>query len=170
MTETAQDLFKRLLRDVVALELRRQGVKGSGSVYVLPDAAFWAQIGFQKSTSSTSDVVKFTINLKVTDKEYWDGQRRDHSPMKDTPPPGRDRTTWDAERLQRSAYPARPSANTFGDGQIERLGQLIPGSQPDHWWSLTVADGEGVVEDALQALLARGLPWLRRAIQVRSGC
>ena len=46
MTETAQDVFKRLLRDVVAPELRRQGLRGSGSAYVLPDAAFWAQVGF----------------------------------------------------------------------------------------------------------------------------
>jgi len=45
MTETAQDVFTRLLRDVVAPELR-QGLRGSGSAYVLPDAAFWAQVGF----------------------------------------------------------------------------------------------------------------------------
>jgi len=169
MTESAQNAFKRLLRDVVAPELRRQGLKGSGSVYVLPDAASWAQVGFQKSTSSTSDVVKFTINLKVTEKEYWDEQRRDHSPMKDTPPPGVDRTTWDANRLERSAYPARPAANTFGDGQVERIGRLIPGIEADHWWSLTVDDAERVVDDARRALLTYGLPWLRRALHVSDG-
>lgn len=169
MTESAQDAFKRLLRDVVAPELRRHGLKGSGSVYVLPDATSWAQVGFQKSTSSTSDVVKFTINLKVTDKEYWDEQRRDHSPMKDTPPPGVDRTTWDAERLARSAYPTRPAANIFGDGQVERIGRLIPGVEGDHWWSLTVDDAEPVVDDARRALVAYGLPWLRRALDVADG-
>lgn len=167
MTETAQDVFKRLLRDAVAPELRRQGLKGSGSVYVLPDAAYWAQVGFQKSTSSNSDVVRFTINLKVTSKEWWDEQRRDHSPMKDTPPPGVDRTTWDAQRLERSAYPARPSANTtFGEERVERLGDLIPGMKAHHWWVLTADDAEGVVEDALRALLSYGLPWLRREIRV----
>ena len=169
MTETAQKAFKRLLRDVVAPELRRQGLTGSGAVYVLPDDAFWAQVGFQKSTSSTSDVVKFTINLKVTDKEYWDEQRRDHSPLKDTAPPGVDRTIWDAERLARSAYPTRPAANIFGDGEVERIGRLIPGIEADHWWSLTVDDAERVVEDARQALVTYGLPWLRRALDVSDG-
>ncbi|MEA2826624.1 MAG: hypothetical protein QOG43_1063 [Actinomycetota bacterium] len=169
MTESAQSAFKRLLRDVAAPELRRQGLKGSGSAYVLPHAASWAQVGFQKSTSSTSDVVKFTINLKVTDKDHWDERRRDHSPMKDTPPPGVDRTTWDAERLARSAYPTRPAANLFGDGQVERIGRLIPGIEGDHWWSLTVDDAERVVADACRALLIYGLPWLRRALAVTDG-
>jgi hypothetical protein len=164
MTENARDVFRELLRDLVAPELRRQGLKGSGSSYVLPDDASWKQVGFQKSTSSTSNVVKFTINLKVTDKEYWDECRRNHSPLKDTPPPGVDPTTWDAERLAGSAYPDRPSANTFGDGQVRRIGQLLPG-HGDRWWSLTAEDAEAVVEDALQALLAHGLPWLRRATQ-----
>lgn len=120
MIETAPDAFKRLLRDVVAPELRRQGLKGSGQAYILPDGVYWAQVGFQKSTSSNRDLVKFTINLKVTNKEWWDQQRRDHSPVKDTPPPGVDRKSWDALRLERSAYPPRPSANTFGEGREER--------------------------------------------------
>jgi len=54
MTESAQNAFKRLLRDVVAPELRRQ----------------------------------VTMNLTVTDKGYWNEHRRNHSPLKDTPPPG----------------------------------------------------------------------------------
>ena len=35
---TAQDAFARLVREVVAPELRRQGLNGSGSVYVVPDS------------------------------------------------------------------------------------------------------------------------------------
>lgn len=122
MSENAQEVFARLMRDVVAPELRRQGHKGSGSVYLLPDAAYWAQVGFQKSMSSDRDRVKFTINLKVSEKAWWDEQRRDHSPVKDTPPSGIDRASWDARRLERSAYPARPSASSFGDGRTERIG------------------------------------------------
>ena len=136
MTETADDVFKRLLRDVVAPALRRQGLKGSGSTFVFPDAACWAQVGFQKSTSSNGDLVEFTINLKVTEKKWWDEQRREHSPLKDTPPPGVDRTSWDAQRLQRTAYPTRPSVNIAGDGRVERIGQLLPGTESNHWWSL----------------------------------
>lgn len=163
MSETAQEVFARLMRDVVAPELRRQGLKGSGSVYLLPDAAYWAQVGFQKSMSSDRDRVTFTINLKVTEKAWWDEQRRDHSPVKDTPPSGIDRASWDAQRLERSAYPARPSASSFGDGRTERIGHLIPGVEADHWWTFGVdEDAAGVVADALRALVTYGLPWIRR--------
>jgi hypothetical protein len=115
--------------------------------------------------SSSKDVVKFTINLKLTDKGWWDEQRRDHSPLKDRPPPGSDRATWDAQRLERSVYPARPSVNTSDDGRVQRIGHLIPGIKGDHWWMLTVDNAEDVVEDALMALLSHGLPWLRQEIR-----
>jgi len=164
MTETAQDAFKRLLRDAVAPALRAEGLTGSGSVYVVPNPTYWAQVGFQKSMSSSKDVVRFTINLKLTDKRWWDEQRRDHSPLKDRPPPGSDRATWDAQRLERSVYPARPSVNTSDDGRVQRIGHLIPGIKGDHWWMLTVDNAEDVVEDALRALLSHGLPWLRQEI------
>ena len=167
MTETAQEAYKRLLRDAVGPAMRGEGLRGSGSSYVLPDPSSWAQVGFQKSMSSTKDAVRFTVNLKVTDKEWWDEQRRAHSPMKDTPPPGTDRTAWDAERLDRSAYPVRPSATASGEGRLERLGQLLPGVEGHHWWSLGAHDAEEVVDDALRALIAFGLPWLLR--QLSSG-
>jgi hypothetical protein len=162
MTETAQSAFKRLLRDVVSPALREQGLRGSGSVYVLPHPAYWAQVGFQRSTSSSKDAVKFTINLKVTNKEWWNEQRRDHSPLKDRPPPGVDRAAWDAQRLEHSVYPARPSVNTSDDGRWQRIGDLIPGIDRDHWWMLTVENAQEVMQDALGALLSYGVPWLRR--------
>ncbi len=165
MTETAQDAFKRLLRDVVAPALRNQGLRGSGAVYVLPNRFYWAQVGFQKSTSSSKDAVKFTINLKVTDKEQWNQERRDHSPLKDRPPPGVSQEDWDAQRLERSAYPARPSVGTFGDGRSERIGDLMPGTNRDQWWTLTAQNAEDVMHDALRSLLDHGLPWLRREIE-----
>ena len=165
MTETAQDAFKRLMRDAVAPALRAEGLRGSGSVYVLPNPTYWAQVGFQKSTSSSRDAVKFTIKLKVTDKEWWDEQRRDHSPLKDRPPPDSDNATWDALRLERSVYPARPSVNISGDGRSQRIGDLMPETKADHWWVLTADNAEDVVEGALRALLSHGLPWLRQEIR-----
>ncbi len=61
--------------------------------------------------------------------------------------------SWAAARLAQSAYPTRPAANTFGDGEVERIGRLIPGIEANHWWSLTVDDAERVMEDARRALL-----------------
>jgi hypothetical protein len=86
VAETAQETFNRLLKDVVAPTLRAAGLKGSGTSYVLPDQEWWAQVGFQKSTSSNSSVVKFTVNLSTTLKTEWDEARREHSYLKDTPP------------------------------------------------------------------------------------
>ncbi len=164
MSESAAAALKRVLREVVAPALRAQGLHGSGQTYVLPNASHWAQVGFQKSTSSTADTVKFTINLKVTCKDWWDEQRRDHSPLKDTPPRGIDRASWDAQRLKESVYPARPSANTSGDGRTMRIGPLIPDVKADHWWLMTAATAEQVIAEALEAVITYGLPWLRREV------
>lgn len=163
MMETAQDRFKRHLRDDIAPALRREGLRGSGTSYVLPNPTVWAQVGFQKSMSSSTDVVRFTINLKVTDKASWDEQRRDHSAVKDTPPLGIDPDAWNARRLEESYYPPRPAANTLGYGRYKRIGQLLP-SPGDQWWDLTVDNADEVIGIALHALLTYGLPWLRREV------
>ncbi|MBA3268000.1 MAG: DUF4304 domain-containing protein [Acidimicrobiia bacterium] len=160
MSENAAAALKRLLRDVVAPALRAEGLVGSAQTYLLPDASHWAQVGFQKSTSSTAD----TVNLKVTGKDWWDEQRRDHSPVKDTPPPGIDREQWDAERLKKSVYPVRPSVNTSGEGHTVRVGCLIPDVSADHWWVMTAATAEYEVAEALKAVVTYGLPWLRREV------
>lgn len=68
VTATAQQVFSEMLRSVVAPGLRERGFRGSGQSFWLPDDRMWAQVGFQKSVSSTKDAVRFTVNLGVTDK------------------------------------------------------------------------------------------------------
>lgn len=161
MSEDAQATYERLLKDVVAPTLRGHGLTGSGQTFVLPNTTYWIQIGFQKSQSSTKNLVKFTVNLKVTNKAWWDQERREHSYLKDTPPPGVERQLWDAKRLDESYYPPRPSATTMGEGRSQRLGNLIPSFKADHWWKLSVRNADDVIVDALNAVIAYGLPWLR---------
>lgn len=168
MVENAQEAFKRHLRDVVAPQLREHGLRGSGQSYVLPDPAWWALIGVQKSAYSTALAVKFTVNLSAVSKRAWDEARREHSYLKDTPPPDIDRASWDARRLEESYYPARPSANTLGGGSSTRIGHLIPGVAADHWWTLTTDNAKDVLSDAAQAIVSWGLPWLRQAISQAS--
>ena len=153
--ETAQESFKRLLRDRVAPVLRAEGLRGSGASFVLPDPTWWAQVGFQKSKWNNADEVTFTVNLTLTDKAWWDHERREHSPMHDHAPPGTDQAAWDAERLARSAYPVRPSPNVFNWGNAQRIGHLMPGVGKDHWWTLSADNADTVMEEALQALVAR---------------
>ena len=161
MTATAQGVFRRLVRETVGPVLRREGLQGSGQSYVLPDPVDWAQVGLQKSRSNTADNLSFTINLKITNKAWWDQQRRDHSYLKDTPPPGVDNCAWDVRRLQESFYPIKPTVNASGEGRWQRIGRLIPGIKRDYWWELTVDAAEDVIDDALQAILVHGIPWLR---------
>jgi hypothetical protein len=61
----AQDLFRTMLRDHVAPELRRLGFKGSGQRYDLRSGGDVGVLGFQKDTGSTGAHVRFTANLTV---------------------------------------------------------------------------------------------------------
>ena len=122
VTATAQQVFSEMLPTVVAPGLRERGLRGSGQSFWLPDDRMWAQVGFQKSVSSTKDAVRFTVNLGVTDKAAWDEVRREHSYVKDTPPPGVHKADWDAERLAQSYYPKRPSVT---GGGMTRIGHLM---------------------------------------------
>src|SRR5215211_665604 len=62
----AQDLFRAMLREQLAPELRRLGFKGSGQHYDLrADGGDCALLGFQKDAASTGGHVRFTINLVV---------------------------------------------------------------------------------------------------------
>lgn len=44
---------------------------------------------------------------------------------------------------------------------------LIPAAGGAYWRSLTVENARDIVDDALQAVVAYGLPWLRRKVNVK---
>jgi len=82
---SAQDEFRRFLRDVVSPAMRSAGLKGSAGHYRLPSPACFALIGFQKSASSTASAVKFTINLKAVSRQAWERSRADMAWLPQTP-------------------------------------------------------------------------------------
>jgi len=70
----AQDLFRRMLREHVAPELRRLGFTGSGQRYDLhTEAGGCGVLGFQKDTASTAAHVRFTVNITAgrADSAEW---------------------------------------------------------------------------------------------------
>jgi len=74
----AQDLFRIMLRDQVAPELRRLGFKGSGQRYDLrTEGGDFGMLAFQKDAGSTGAYVRFTINLVVVRRSGSVGWR-DH--------------------------------------------------------------------------------------------
>ncbi len=117
MSERAQETFKAMLRDQVAPALRTIGFKGSGQVYAWPSETCWASLGFQSSTYSDRNELRFTINLSVVAK-----------------------AAWAAKRETRPYLPDRPAANTrYGQPAWEaRIGRVLPGGQ-DKWWILPAA-------------------------------
>jgi len=143
MAETAQDTFKRMIREEVAPALRALGFKGSGQSYTLPSDTHWALLGFQRSKWSNSTKVEFIMNLSVVSK-----------------------AVWDEARVEFPYYPERPAANErygrFDDERFwyERIGR------GEEWWSLlpgsttTALSGEVVA-----AVRDIGLPTMQEQIR-----
>lgn len=124
---TAQEQLRSMLREDVAPILRAAEFRGTERTFVFPDADWFAQVGIQTSTASTSSRSRLTINAQVIPKAFWNQVR--------------------AERH----YPAKPSPNVGygrrGEFWEVRAGQLIDGQ--DRWWSLD-ASGRGHRELAVE--------------------
>ena len=112
--ETALDIFRLMMRDEIAPELRRMGFKGSGQSFRLPSETHWVLLGIQKSGHSYPGLVRFTVNVMVVSKR-----------------------TWTEARSERSYVPEQPSANTMWGPWLwqQRIGHLLPG-RSDKWWEV----------------------------------
>lgn len=122
----------------LAPELRRLGFRGSGTQFELPSATHWLLLGFQKSTSSTADEVRFTVNLSAVDRQAWATKRETETWMR-----------------------VRPSANISGPVTTsQRLGILVGGT--DTWFSIWPhRSTEVVAGEVLAAIRDHGISWLR---------
>ena len=140
---SAQDEFRRFLRDLVSPAMRSAGLKGSAGHYQMPSPAYFALIGFQKSKYSTASAIEFTINLKAVSRKVWDRAQEDMS--------------W---------LPKSPTANCrypVAEWTV-RIGQLMPGTQ-DHWWQLRPGQPlDPLAAEVIGALTGYGLPALRSAV------
>ncbi|MEV6270909.1 DUF4304 domain-containing protein [Kribbella sp. NPDC051936] len=125
--------------------LRESGFKGSGRLFVLPDDRDWVMLGFQSSSASNAEWVKFTINLLVVGKQAWD-DARERSPH----------------------LSAKPSPNRIGPHRyLQRIGHLTHGR--DHWWRLyTSQDTEPLVAEILVVRHDAAVPKLRREMTDQS--
>jgi hypothetical protein len=103
--ETALDIFRLMMREEIAPGIRRMGFKGSGQSFISPSETHWVLLGFQKSTTSNANAVRFTVNVTAASKRAWTQARSEHSYLGE-----------------------RPSANiSYGDFAWQRrIGQLIP--------------------------------------------
>jgi hypothetical protein len=142
--ETAQNTFKRMIREQVAPKLRVLGFKGSGQKFVLASDSHWAVLGFQRSAWGDSSEGSFTINLTVVAKQAWEQSR--------------------AERPHRGVI---PQANAFEGAPAweERIGRLMPGDH-DQWWKVRAGEQtDEVTSEVMNAVERYALPEMRRQIE-----
>lgn len=134
VSETAQDLFREMLRTEIGPLLRDLGFVGSRQAFRLPTPSGYALLGFQKSTTSTRESVKFTVNLRVYTEDEWDYVGS----------PG-----------------TEPSPNMgYLAGWEERIGNVLP-ARADRWWTLTTTTRDAVVADLRSALQEHAVPALK---------
>ena len=143
---TAQDVYKQVLRDLVAPALRHIGFRGSGSNFELPSPSHWALLGFQKSQWSDSDSVTFTANATAVPRDAWASIFAEYPQLGDHPG-----ANWS---------PAPIFGDLAGRGYWHsRVGMLMPGSA-DVWWTLS-ADGAAasrVGQEVIDAIREYALP------------
>ncbi|MFL5799797.1 MAG: DUF4304 domain-containing protein [Actinomycetota bacterium] len=140
---TAQENFRRMMTAEVAPALRRLGFKGSGQSFTMPSEDFWILLGFQKSTSSNSAEVRFTLNVSVGSKSAWKEARKD-----------------------RSYLPERPSANVYWGTFIwqERIGRLLHSGQ-GQWWRVSAdSSTDEIADQVLAAVRDYVLPAIERHV------
>jgi Domain of unknown function (DUF4304) len=145
---TALDVFRLMMRDEIAPRLRRMGFKGSGQSFTLPSESHWVLVGFQKSTYSNADAVRFTINVTVVSKRRWREAQGEHSYLSD-----------------------RPSANISYGGFAwqRRIGQLVP-DVGDKWWTVWTGRPTGSVSaEVLDAIRVYAVPAIDRQLASEPG-
>ena len=145
---TAQDEYKKLLKDFIGPQLRALGYQGSGNSWRYIDSTSGNLIifTFQKDKHSTSKEVSFTLNLAVYNADFWN---------------------WIQQTFPNPDYsPTRyPSLGYEYYGVIGgRNGSMIPG--PNRWWRLVpgddleqlAADVVGSIREHIHPVLHKLLP------------
>jgi hypothetical protein len=141
--ETAQETFRRMMREQNAPQLRALGFKGSGQRFSLPTETHWALLGFQRSAWGDSNEGRFTINLTVVSKDDWEVSRADRPHRASTP--------------QANALEGVPAWE-------DRIGMLMP-DRLDRWWEVRAGQPtEQVAAEVVSAVREHALPETRRQI------
>lgn len=140
---TAQETFRRMLKEEVAPGLRALGFRGSGQNYQLPSETYWALLGFQRAFSDAK-ALHFTLNLHVVLRSAWEVEGSEHPWMS-----------------------VRPTATTGGWKFTwwKRIGELTPTGQ-DLWWELRACtDSTMLAAAVLWAVEDFSLPAMREQLR-----
>ena len=135
-----QQVYAEWMKTSFGPALRAEGMRGSGGRFEFPSDVVWAQLGFQKSTYSDAQEVRFTVNLSVIRRDVWEQQASAQPHLGERPRPTFLYGSW---------------------ADQARIGTLTPEGE-DKWWRIVRgADSVIVRDDAMHDLLTYGVPWLR---------
>jgi hypothetical protein len=138
-----QEVYAGWMKESFGPALRAEGMRGSGGRFEFPSDVVWAQMGFQKSTYSDSQEVRFTVNLSAIRRDVWEEHRLEEPYLGEQPKPTFHYGAW-ADQV--------------------RIGTLTPEGE-DKWWRIVRgAQSDLVCDDALHDLLTYGVPWLRERL------
>jgi Domain of unknown function (DUF4304) len=138
-----QDVYADMMKTTFAPALRAAGLRGSNGRFELPSDIYWAQLGFQKSSYSGADEVRYTVNLSVISRTEREMQRAAKPYLGRQPKPTVHYGPW-ADQV--------------------RIGQLTDNGA-DKWWRIVRgADVEPVRADTLADLLTYAVPWLKARV------
>ncbi len=139
---SAQEVYKQMIDSEISPALRRLGMKGSAGRYALPSTTHWALLGFQKSAYSDRQTIRFTVNLCVVSRDFWEHEAKKHP-----------------------YYGKRPSAGAYGTAsRNERIGNVA--GQGDTWWLVRAgSDTVPISTEVVGVIEAFALPWLRARME-----
>jgi hypothetical protein len=138
-----QDVYAGMMKTAFGPALRGAGLRGSTGRFELPSNTYWAQLGFQKSSYSGADEVRFTVNLSVISRTEWEMQKAAKPYLGKQPTPTAHYGPW---------------------ADQARIGELTPAGA-DKWWRIIRgAAVEPVQADALADLLTYAVPWLKASV------
>ncbi|MGH2573733.1 MAG: DUF4304 domain-containing protein [Actinomycetota bacterium] len=128
---SAQHSFRQLLKPVAAF-LRRNELKGSGQRFMLVAASGdQALVNIQKSTTSTSSVIRFAVNVGVVSKWLWEWEYEDQAAVR------------------------RPDA--WSAHWHDRLSD--PNTGQERWWEVTsTSDPMAIANEVIELLEQQALP------------
>lgn len=135
-----QQVYADWMKTAFGPGLRAEGMRGSGGRFEFASDRVWAQLGFQKSTYSDAQEVRFTVNLSVIGRDVWEEHKSAEPHLGERPSPSFHYGAW-ADQV--------------------RIGALTPDGD-DKWWRIVRGvEASSVRDDAMHDLMTYAVPWLR---------
>jgi len=168
--ETAQQTYRRMLRDGMAPALRQMGFKGSGAHYRFPDETYEAGLIVRKWSYSTKEVAYFDVGWFVRHPPTMDAYnsaprdaRSDGKPTAGYYGESLEDLVWRRDNLFEEFRQSGYTVNRPGWWEMPTGTRISPWFG---WWSLPAGGPiEPLAQTVIKAIRELGLPAIQREIE-----